>query len=164
MSGKDTVGARLAKEIDGKFLSSGDIIRDFEAKHNDHMTKNGELIPTNKFYDIVLPFFSSQELAGSPLVLSSIGRWSGEENAVMEYTKEAGHEIKAVVYLQLTENEVRQRWQKAKELGDHDERSDERRTVTGTGPWPMPRPQPGSGSTWKGVCKKTMVSWKRLFP
>ncbi len=125
MSGKDTVGIRLAKEIDGRFLSSGDIIRDFEVKHNDHMTKNGELIPTNKFYDIVLPFFSSQELAGFPLVLSSIGRWSGEEDAVMKYTKEANHEIKAVIYLQLTEKEVRQRWQKAKELGDRGERSDD---------------------------------------
>ena len=32
MSGKDTVGKRLAELIGGEFLSSGDIIRDYEAK------------------------------------------------------------------------------------------------------------------------------------
>ena len=106
MSGKDTVGTRLAKLIGGEFLSSGDIIRDFENKQNDHMSDNGQLIPTNKFYDIVLPHFYIEELVDKPLVLSSIGRWEGEEDEVMKHTKEAGHEIKAVIYLKLSEEDV----------------------------------------------------------
>lgn len=125
MSGKDTVGTRLAKLIGGEFLSSGDIIRDFENKQNDHMSDNGQLIPTNKFYDIVLPHFYIEELVDKPLVLSSIGRWEGEEDEVMKHTKEAGHEIKAVIYLKLSEEDVRTRWQAAKELGDRGMRGDD---------------------------------------
>lgn len=125
MSGKDTVGTRLAKLIGGEFLSSGDIIRDFENKQNDHMSDNGQLIPTNKFYDIVLPHFYIEDLVDKPLVLSSIGRWEGEEDEVMKHTKESGHEIKAVVYLKLSEEDVRTRWQAAKELGDRGMRGDD---------------------------------------
>ena len=125
MSGKDTVGMRLAESLDGKFLSSGIIIRNYEAEENDHMTENGQLIPTNKFYDIVLPYFLHESLKGHPLVLSSIGRWSGEETEVMRRTKEAGHEIKAVVYLRLPEEDVRKRWKVAKTLGDRGIRGDD---------------------------------------
>ncbi|MDO4967356.1 MAG: nucleoside monophosphate kinase [Candidatus Saccharibacteria bacterium] len=125
MSGKDTVGIRLAEELDGKFLSSGIIIRSYEAEKNDHMTESGELIPTNKFYDIVLPYFSREDLRGYPLVLSSIGRWSGEEDEVMRKAEETKHEIKAVVYLKLSEEEVRERWKVAKTLGDRGIRGDD---------------------------------------
>ena len=125
MSGKDTVGTRLAKLIDAEFLSSGIIIRDYEEKQNDHMTENGELIPTDKFYDIVLPYFREENLIDKPLVLSSIGRWEGEEDEVMKTAKDSGHEIKAVIYLKLTEDDVRTRWQAAKELGDRGIRGDD---------------------------------------
>lgn len=125
MSGKDTVGKRLAELLGAEFLSSGDIIRDYEAKQNDHMSDNGELIPTNKFYDIVLPYFYTEELIEKPLVLSSIGRWEGEEDEVMKNTKDAGHEIKAVIYLKLSEDDVRSRWTAAKELGDRGMRGDD---------------------------------------
>ena len=125
MSGKDTVGVRLAELLGGKFLSSGDLIRDYETKQNDHMTENGELIPTNKFYDIVLPAFSRPDFKDYPLVLSSIGRWEGEETEVMAHAEEAGHEIKAVIYLKLAEDEVRERWKVAKTLGDRGLRGDD---------------------------------------
>lgn len=125
MSGKDTVGKRLAELLDAEFLSSGDIIRDFEAKKDEHMTENGELIPTNKFYDIVLPHFYTEELIDKPLVLSSIGRWEGEEDEVMKHTSESGHEIKAVIYLNLSEDGARKRWNAAKELGDRGMRGDD---------------------------------------
>lgn len=125
MSGKDTVGKRLATLLGGEFLSSGDIIRDYELRQNDHMIENGELIPTNKFYDIVLPHFYTEALVDKPLVLSSIGRWEGEEDEVMKYTKDSGHEIKAVIYLKLKEEDVRNRWAAAKELGDRGLRGDD---------------------------------------
>ena len=125
MSGKDTVGMRLAESLEGKFLSSGIIIRNYEAEENDHMTENGQLIPTNKFYDIVLPYFSHESLKGYPLFLSSIGRWSGEETEVMRKAKESGHEIKAVIYLKLSEEDVRERWKVAKTLGDRGIRGDD---------------------------------------
>lgn len=125
MSGKDTVGMRLAEMLGAEFLSSGEIIRKYEAEQNDHMTENGKLIPTNKFYDIVLPYFYKEELKKHPLVLSSIGRWEGEEDEVIETAKKSDHEIKAVIHLNLTEEDVRERWKAAKELGDRGIRGDD---------------------------------------
>ena len=71
MSGKDTVGMRLAEDLQAKFLSSGIIIRAYEAEQNEDMTGSGKLIPTNTFYDIILPYFSREELRNDSLVLSS---------------------------------------------------------------------------------------------
>ena len=125
MSGKDTVGMRLAEDLQAKFLSSGIIIRAYEAEQNEDMTGSGKLIPTNTFYDIILPYFSRAELHNDSLVLSSVGRWSGEEDKIMEAAKAGGHEIKAVVLLDLTEEEVKNRFEAAKELNDRGERADD---------------------------------------
>ena len=125
MSGKDTVGERLAKDLDAKFLSSGIIIRAFEAEQNQNMTGSGQLIPTNTFYDIILPYFSREEMKNDSLILSSVGRWSGEEDKIMEAAKNGGHEIKAVVLLDLTEADVKNRFEAAKELNDRGGRADD---------------------------------------
>ena len=94
MSGKDTVGLKLSELLGGAFLSSGDIIRNYEKAKHESMTDQGQLIPTNKFYDIVLPYFSHESLISKPLVLSSIGRWEGEEDEVMKHAKAAGPPLK----------------------------------------------------------------------
>ena len=125
MSGKDTVGERLAKDLDAKFLSSGIIIRAFEAEQNQNMTGSGQLIPTNIFYDIILPYFSREEMKDDSLILSSVGRWSGEEDKIMEAAKNGGHEIKVVVLLDLTEADVKSRFEAAKKLNDRGERADD---------------------------------------
>ena len=125
MSGKDTVGMRLAEDLQAKFLSSGIIIRAYEAEQDEDMTGSGKLIPTNTFYDIILPYFSREELRNDSLVLSSVGRWSGEEDKIMEAAKAGGHEIKAVVLLDLTEEEVKNRFEAAKILNDRGERADD---------------------------------------
>lgn len=125
MSGKDTVGERLAEDLDAKFLSSGIIIRAFEAEQNQNMTGSGQLIPTNTFYDIILPYFSREEMKNDSLILSSVGRWAGEEDKIMEAAKNGGHEIKAVVLLDLTEADVKNRFEAAKELNDRGERADD---------------------------------------
>ena len=125
MSGKDTVGERLAKDLGAKFLSSGIIIRAFEAEQNQNMTGSGQLIPTNTFYDIILPYFSRKEMKNDSLILSSVGRWAGEEDKIMEAAKNGGHEIKAVVLLDLTETDVKNRFEAAKELNDRGGRADD---------------------------------------
>ena len=125
MSGKDTVGERLAKDLNAKFLSSGIIIRAFEAEQNQNMTGSGQLIPTNTFYDIILPYFSREEMKDDSLILSSVGRWAGEEDKIMEAAKNGGHEIKAVILLDLIEEEVKNRFEAAKQLNDRGERADD---------------------------------------
>ena len=77
MSGKDTVGIRLAELLGAKFLSSGLIIRAREEETGKDYTKKGQLAPTDVFFDLVLPYFSREDLKPFPLILSSVGRWSG---------------------------------------------------------------------------------------
>ena len=125
MSGKDTVGVRLAETIGGKFLSSRLIVRALEKSTNQNITGEGKLIPQNLFYDWVLPYFEKPELKQYPLVLSSIGRWSGEEDQVMSVAKLSEHPIRAVVMLQLSEQDAIERWEAAKLLNDRGLRADD---------------------------------------
>lgn len=126
MSGKDTQGIRLAENLNAKFLSSGIIIRAKEAEVKKGYTDHGALIPTDIFYEWVLPYFSRSDLADFPLVLSSVGRWFGEENAVMESAKNSNHEIKAIILLNISEADVESRFEAAKILGDRGDRKDDK--------------------------------------
>ena len=125
MSGKDTVGVKLAEAIGGKFLSSGLIIRANEELTRQHYTNEGELTPSNVFYEWVLPYFDKPELKEFPLVLSSIGRWAGEEDTVMQRAQVSGHPIKAVIILNVSEADVMTRWQAATSLKDRGKREDD---------------------------------------
>lgn len=126
MSGKDTQGVKLAEALDAKFISSGLIIRARETETGQNLTESGELIPTNIFYDWVLPYLSRPELEKYPLVLSSIGRWKGEEDKVMLTADEAGHRIKAVILLNISEADVENRFEASKALDDRGDRKDDK--------------------------------------
>lgn len=126
MSGKDTQGIKLAEALGAKFLSSGMIIRAMEQETRKKLSDKGALIPTNLFYEWVLPYFERRDLFDYPLVLSSIGRWYGEENQVMSVAEGAGHEIKAAIILNISEADVEQRFEEAKVLNDRGERADDK--------------------------------------
>ena len=125
-SGKDTQGKKLAEMFDGTLLGGGDILRgsDIPPQIKAAM-KTGKLIPTKDYIDIVLPFLSKPEFSNQPLILSSVGRWIGEEEGVMQAAKESGHPIKAVIYLNISEQTVHDRWQALHELNDRGERHDD---------------------------------------
>ena len=125
MSGKDTQSVHLAEALDAKFLSSGMVIRAMEQKTAKKYSSDGKLTPTNVFYEWVLPYLERPDLFEFPLVLSSIGRWAGEENEVMSVAASAGHEIKAVILLNISEADVERRFETAKTLGDRGEREDD---------------------------------------
>ncbi len=118
MSGKDTVGVRLAEALGARFLSSGMIIRAMEEETKNQMTGNGELIPTDLFCEWILPYFAREDLKNNALILSSVGRWAGEENEVMSSADAAGHKIKAAIVLDVSEDDVKNRWQIVNSLGD----------------------------------------------
>ena len=126
MSGKDTQGIKLAEARDAKFISSGLIIRAREEETEQNLSDGGELIPSNIFYDWVLPYLDRKELADYPLVLSSIGRWKGEEDKVMIAADQAGHRIKAVVLLNISEADVETRFEASKALNDRGDRKDDK--------------------------------------
>ena len=130
MSGKDTQGVRLAEALEAKFLSSGMIIRAMEAETNQNLSGGGALIPTDVFYEWVLPYFERRDLFQYPLILSSIGRWFGEEGQVMSVAAGAGHEIMAVIVLNVSEEDVLKRFETAKTLDDRGERADDKDVET----------------------------------
>lgn len=125
MSGKDTVGVRLAESLGAKFLSSGMIIRAMEEEKGINLSGQGNLIPSNTFYEWILPYFEREDLWNYPLILSSIGRWAGEEDEVMAVARSSGHTIRAAVELRLSEQDVVERWEAAKLLGDRGLRPDD---------------------------------------
>ena len=126
-SGKDTVGKRLANDLGAVLLSSGDILRNAQKIDDDLSSEmnSGKLADTDKFREIVLPYFSNSKLANIPLILSSVGRWSGEEIPVQEALSKAQHELKAVIWLDISETEVWQRWEIARTLADRGQRGDD---------------------------------------
>ena len=126
MSGKDTQGIKLAEALGAKFLSSGMIIRAMEEETRQNLTGEGILIPTNLFYEWVLPYFERRDLFKYPLILSSIGRWKGEEDQVMSVAAGAGHEIKAAIILNISEADVENRFKESKVLGDRGDRQDDK--------------------------------------
>ena len=117
MSGKDTVGIKLAEMLGARFLSSGMIIRAMEKETDKHYTDGGSLAPTDIFYEWVLPYFGREDLANTALILSSVGRWEGEEDKVMEAARDAGHPIKAAVLLNVSEADIEERWKTVRETG-----------------------------------------------
>lgn len=127
-SGKDTVGIRLAEDLGAKFLSSGLILRHFAEQDQDMAKemKSGLLVNTDKFSDIILPYLRKSDLAGFPLVLSSVGRWEGEEFSVINAADNANHPIKAVLLLNISEAEAKKRWEFAKTLKDRGDRADDK--------------------------------------
>ncbi len=127
-SGKDTVGVRLAQDLNGRFLSSGIILRAAEQDDKDLMREmsQGLLASTDKFRDIVLPYFHREDLRDFPLILSSVGRWEGEEYDVIKSAEAAHHPIKAVILLNISETEISSRWEVSQQLQDRGDRQDDK--------------------------------------
>lgn len=119
-AGKDTQAAKLAELFNATILGGGDILRNsIIPAHVNEALHRGELIPSADYVDIVLPYLSKEEFSRSPLILSSVGRWIGEEKGVIEALNQAGHPLKLVIYLDIPEDMVRNRW---KQLETHDDR------------------------------------------
>ncbi len=127
-SGKDTQGAILAEDFNGVMISSGDILRhDHGNKQVQEIMAEGGIIPSELFEQIVLPFLSRPELNGKPLVLSSVGRSEGEEPIIREATENSGHPTKAVIILNLSEEDVWKRFEESKIENDRGDRSDDKK-------------------------------------
>lgn len=124
-AGKDTHGAELAKLFGASLLGGGDILRALHADKYAQHSGGGQLFPTDEFLRIVTPFLGKPELNGKPLILSSVGRWKGEEEGVLQATEASGHATKAVIYLRLSPEIVHLRWEKSQEAGDRGDRADD---------------------------------------
>lgn len=127
-AGKDTHGSELGRLLDAPLLGSGDILRrsnlppDIKA-----INDSGVLPPSDIFLKVFTPHLSRPEFLGKPLILSSVGRWIGEEKGIIDASKKAGHPIKAVIYLRLAEELVYRRWELSQKSGDRGQRADDDR-------------------------------------
>ena len=117
-SGKDTVGERLAEVLDAEFVSSGDIVRSARKKSDDEqikkaakITDSGVMMPMDEYKELICSHLRNDAPIDRALVLSSVGRWIGEEGPVMEALKEGGHDTKAVILLKISQEEVFARWE-----------------------------------------------------
>lgn len=120
-SGKDTHGKELAKTFGGVLVGGGDILRSREGLDHirEHIAK-GFLAPTDEYLEVVLPYLSQKKFKSHPLIMSSVGRWDGEQEAVTEAALESGHQLKAVIHLKISEDESLKRWQLT-QRGRHDD-------------------------------------------
>ncbi|MBL8158945.1 nucleoside monophosphate kinase [Candidatus Saccharibacteria bacterium] len=111
-AGKDTQGLRLAKLFDAPVIGGGDILRNsIIPERAKKIMHEGGLVPIEDYLNIVLPYLVKEEFAGHPLILSSVGRWHGEEFGVIEALKQSGHTLKVAVFLELDERTIWQRWE-----------------------------------------------------
>lgn len=125
-AGKDTHSQELAEQLDGVVLGGGDILRNSVIP--DHVRKAmdaGKLAPTKEYINIVLPYLSKKEFVDKPLILSSVGRWHGEEEGVIGATRASGHELKAVIYLYIDQSVALQRWEHSQKHLTRGERADD---------------------------------------
>ncbi len=115
-SGKDTHGHKLAKVFGASVMGGGEILRNSTIpEHVKTIMESGALVPIDDYIAIVTPYLSSEAFTGRPLILSSVGRWHGEEEGVMGAAKAAGHPIKAAVYLHVSEATALERHQLSQE-------------------------------------------------
>lgn len=128
-SGKDTVGKQLADVIGAEFLSSGDVVRananSEKLKNSTTTTDQGLLAPTEEFSALMEDYLLNQTPADSPLILSSVGRWIGEEQGIMKALNKSGHPTKAVLAIDISTDEVFRRWKTSLEVGDRGLRADD---------------------------------------
>jgi adenylate kinase len=127
-AGKDTQARILAQLFNGALIAGGDILR----SHHDpvkikQIMAEGGLVPSDFYLHLVLPYLSRPIFKNKPLILSSVGRSKGEESTIVEATNASGHPLKAVILLELPEDEVWRRFEAAKAEHDRDGRTDDQR-------------------------------------
>lgn len=125
-AGKDTQAHLLGQVLDAPVIAGGDILRSHpdQAKIQ-RLMATGKLFPTDFYLGVVLPYLSKPEFTGRPLVLSSVGRWSGEEKVVLEAAQKANHPIKVAVWLKVDDAKTKERFFRSKESRDRGLRHDD---------------------------------------
>ena len=115
-AGKDTHGHQLAEIFNASIMGGGEILRNSDIPpHVREIIDAGKLAPTDDYVKIVLPYLSKQEFAGRPLILSSVGRWHGEEPGVINACVKANHPIKAAIFLSLSQETAHKRYLESRE-------------------------------------------------
>lgn len=125
-SGKDTQCTRLAHALDGVVIGGGDILRSGNTpKYVMDEVNSGNLAPTQAYREIVTPYLAKPEFDNKPLLLSTVGRMKGEEEVILEATRNSGHEIKAVIFLDIDDSVTWERFERSRADGTREVRVDD---------------------------------------
>ncbi len=124
-SGKDTQAKALAEIFKAPIIGGGEIIRSYMHRHMRNQVASGKLAPQKEYLSLVLPYLKLPKYNNKPLIFSSLGRWHGEEVPIIDSAQKANHPIVAVIYLAINEDDVMERWQNARSLGDRGIRDDD---------------------------------------
>lgn len=129
-AGKDTQGEALADLLGAELLGGGKILRNSTIPpHVQAIMDAGGLIPTDDYLRIVLPYLSHGQFNGKPLMLSSVGRWDGEQHGILQAAEASKHPLKAVILLTVSEETARRRHTLAVAQGDRGSRADDNEDV-----------------------------------
>lgn len=132
-SGKDTQGKLLSDLFGGELIGGGDILRSHhDPKKIEEVLAGGGIVPSDFYIHLVLPYLSRPQFKDKPLFLSAVGRSHGEEPIIMKTADDSGHPLKAVIYLEISEEEVWRRFNESKLDKDRGQRSDDRSEVLTT--------------------------------
>jgi adenylate kinase len=113
-AGKDTQAARLASWLEAPVIGGGDIIRNSDVPIDVRQHEQaGMLVSQQSYLDLVTPYLQRQEFRSKPLILSSVGRWYGEEYSILESARDSVHHIMCVIYIALTPEATEARFQDA---------------------------------------------------
>jgi adenylate kinase len=126
LSGKDTQASNLSKLLDAPIIGGGDIIRN--SKENaalNQYTSSGRLAPQQEYLNLIIPYLSRTEFNDKPLIFSSLGRWHGEEEPILNAAQESGHPVKAILYLSVPDEIIYQRLELARKIGNREVRPDD---------------------------------------
>ena len=132
-AGKDTQGKKLADLLGGVLIGGGDILRSHdEPLEIKKVLDSGGIIPSDFYLKMVLPYLSQDSFNKKPLILSAVGRRHGEEDIILDATEKSGHSMKAVIMLNLIEQDVWKRFENKTLSHDRDDRADDAEEVIKT--------------------------------
>jgi adenylate kinase len=125
-AGKDYQGRQFVELFGGNLVGGGEILRNsvVPKEVNDEL-RAGKLAPTDYYIATVVPYLSQEKLADSPLFLSSVGRWHGEEDGIVQALEKSNHPLSIVIYLNMPEDESYVRWEARDTNGDRVGRHDD---------------------------------------
>lgn len=124
-SGKDTQATVLADVCNASVIGGGDVLRNSSNQRVKKIIGGGNLAPTKEYLEMILPLLASPSYAHKPLVLSSVGRWDGEQQHVMRAAIQSKHPIRAVIYIKISDSLVHTRWAEASRQQTRGKREDD---------------------------------------
>lgn len=127
-AGKDTQGKVLADLFAAKLVAGGEILRSQkDSQPIEKIMAEGGIIPSDYYLQTIAPFLARPEFKNQPLILDSVGRRHTEEASVIKACRDAGHPIRAVLFLELNDKEIWRRFEARATAGDRGPRADDSR-------------------------------------